>query len=264
MAMSNPGILDKLGASIDTAQVSDEREGDLLAETFRRDILVPMPEARIKVLDEYYVIDSHPESEDPHRWYYKAKSKGKHIKRTSPISVFHIKNHTKTHKQHKKLTQELVAFPRDLVPFERRRFKEIVNNHSKGLLDFIMNKVLVVGVFNSPMPPANAESPPRNRKYSVLVLGKTQAGKTALVEHIMSYATPSYTVDRSLLGDDTFSKTERTRTVHTKSSLPSYEVYDKASGSTIDFNPDEGDEEDIRNLLFTREDNIGLRPAPGA
>ncbi|KAI9238972.1 MAG: hypothetical protein BYD32DRAFT_248240 [Podila humilis] len=107
-------------------------------------------------------------------------------------------------------------------------------------------------------------SPPRNQKYSVLVLGKTQAGKTALVEHIMSYATPSHTVDQSLLGDGTFSKTERTRTAHTKSSLPSYEVYDKASGSTIDFNPDEGDEEDIRDLLFTREDNIGLRPAPGA
>ncbi|KAF9204836.1 hypothetical protein BGZ59_000830, partial [Podila verticillata] len=67
MAMSNPGILDKLEASIDTAQVRDVGEGDLLAEIFRRDILVPMPETRIKVLDEYYVIDSHTESEDPHR-----------------------------------------------------------------------------------------------------------------------------------------------------------------------------------------------------
>ncbi|KAF8947983.1 hypothetical protein BGZ52_007299, partial [Haplosporangium bisporale] len=265
MAMSNPGILDKLEASIDTAQVRDVGEGDLLAVIFRRDILVPMPEARIKVLEEYYVVDSHSESEDPHRWYYEAKGKGKHAKRTSPISVLHIKNHTKVHKQHKKLAQELVDFQSDFVPFERRRFKEIINNHSKGLPDFIKNKVLVAGVFNTPMPPANAErSPPRNRKYSVLVLGNTQAGKTALVEYIMSYATPSYTVYQSLLGDGTFSKTERTRTVHTKSSLPSYEVYDKASGSTIDFNPDEGDEEDIRDLLFTREDNIGRRPAPGA
>lgn len=108
-----------------------------------------------------------------------------------------------------------------------------------------------------------SRSLPRNPKYSILILGKTQAGKTALVEHIMSYATPSYTVGQSLLGDGTFSKTERTRTVHTKSSLPSYEVYDKASGSTIDFNLDEGDEEDIRDLLFTREDSVGLRPAPG-
>lgn len=79
----------------------------------------------------------------------------------------------------------------------------------------------------------------------------------------MSYATPSYAVDQSLLGDGTSSKTERTRTVHTRSSLSSYEVYDKASGTTIDFNPGEGDEEDIRDLLFSRGDNVGLRPAPG-
>ncbi|KAI9238971.1 MAG: hypothetical protein BYD32DRAFT_479379 [Podila humilis] len=162
MTMSNPGILDKLEASIDTARVRDVG-GDILAEIFRHDIVVPMPEMRIKVLDEYYVIDSHSESKDPRRWYYEAKGKGKHIKRTSPSSVFHIKNHTKTHKQHKKLAQELVDFQSDLVPFERWRFKEIVYNHSKGLLDFITNKVLVAGVFNSPMPSANA------KRYNIFI-----------------------------------------------------------------------------------------------
>lgn len=78
----------------------------------------------------------------------------------------------------------------------------------------------------------------------------------------MSYATSSYTVDQSLLGDGTFSKIERTRTVRAGSSLPSYEVYDKASGSTIDFNRDDGDEEDIRDFLFAHENNVGLTPTP--
>lgn len=104
---------------------------------------------------------------------------------------------------------------------------------------------------------------PGAKKYLVLVLGKTQAGKTALVEHMMSYSTPTNTIDQSSLGDGTSSRTKRTRTVHARSNLPSYEVYDKSSGSAINFNPGEGDEEDIRDLLFSHEENMGLRPAPG-
>lgn len=71
-------------------------------------------------------------------------------------------------------------------------------------------------------------------KYSVLVLGRTMAGKSNLIEHIKSYADPNYTIDRSLLGNDLFSKTETTLPFVVESDLPAYEVCYKESGVTID------------------------------
>ncbi|KAF9297619.1 hypothetical protein BGZ74_009745 [Mortierella antarctica] len=234
-------------STIDQAVYPDE--GYLLAEILRESLVTEL-EVRINVTDDYFLHDVLPKTLENRQDINFVADGGKGIQESHPI--LHVNTYTaKFHLQqeHKKLVQELQEATQrqnHLVPLtesRRQQIKEIVSNHSQGL---ILGRTLSA-----------------TKKYSVLVLGKTQAGKTALVEHMMSYATPSYAVDQSLLGDGTSTKTERTRTVHTRSSLPSYEVYDKASGTTIDFNPGEGDEEDIRDLLFSRGDNVGLRPAPG-
>ncbi|KAG0036775.1 hypothetical protein BGZ82_003720, partial [Podila clonocystis] len=103
------------------------------------------------------------------------------------------------------------------------------------------------------------------QKHSVLVLGKSQAGKSALVQHIMSYAAQDYSIDQSLLGDGTFAKTESTRSIPVKSSLPSYEVFSRHTNCTIhlkDLDTDYKDDEDYHDLLFSREAAVGLRLSP--
>lgn len=99
----------------------------------------------------------------------------------------------------------------------------------------------------------------------MLVLGKSQAGKSSLVQHIMSYAAQGYSIDQSLLGDGTFAKTESTRSIPVKSSLPSYEVFNKHTNCTIhlkDLDTDYKDDEDYQDLLFSSEAAVGLRLSP--
>ncbi|KAG0334540.1 hypothetical protein BG000_008247, partial [Podila horticola] len=102
-------------------------------------------------------------------------------------------------------------------------------------------------------------------KYSVLVMGKTQAGKSTLVEHIKNYANPGYSIDRSLLGNGNVSKTESTRPFYVESNLPAYEAFRKDTGEIIDLNDFANrweEEEDYRDTLFSREKDVGLRHAP--
>ncbi|KAG0348333.1 hypothetical protein BG005_011607 [Podila minutissima] len=102
-------------------------------------------------------------------------------------------------------------------------------------------------------------------QYSVLVMGKTQAGKSTLVEHIKNYANPNYTIDPSLLGNGNLSKTESTRPFYVESNLPAYEAFRKDTNEVIEL---EGlatrweEEEDYRDILFSREKDVGLRRAP--
>ncbi|KAG0019623.1 hypothetical protein BGZ82_011834, partial [Podila clonocystis] len=101
-------------------------------------------------------------------------------------------------------------------------------------------------------------------KYSVLIMGKTQAGKSTLIEHIKNYVNPSYAIDSSLLGNGNLSKTESTRPFYVESNLPVYEVYRKDNGEVIDLDdlPSKfDDEEDYRDILFSRERDVGLRQA---
>ncbi|KAG0350641.1 hypothetical protein BG005_009829 [Podila minutissima] len=100
------------------------------------------------------------------------------------------------------------------------------------------------------------------QKYSVLVLGKSQAGKTDLIQNIKTYANPSSTIDRSLLGDGTFSKADKTRHFRFKSNLPTYEAFDRESGTTHNLKNLEAstrDNEDCEDSLFARENTVGLR-----
>ncbi|KAF9327689.1 hypothetical protein BG006_009040 [Podila minutissima] len=103
------------------------------------------------------------------------------------------------------------------------------------------------------------------QKYSILVLGKFQAGKTALIQNIKTYANPSSTIDRSLLGDGTFFKTDKPRHFRFKSNLPTYEAFDRESGTTHNLKNLEAsttDNEDCEDSLFARENTVGLGLRP--
>ncbi|KAG0339541.1 hypothetical protein BG004_006772 [Podila humilis] len=102
-------------------------------------------------------------------------------------------------------------------------------------------------------------------KYSVLIMGKTQAGKSTLVQHIKHYADPTYEIDASLLGNGNFSKTDITRPFLVRSNLPSYEAFIKETGEIIDLADIATkweNEEDYREVLFMREKKVGVRVAP--
>ncbi|KAG0023908.1 hypothetical protein BGZ82_010621, partial [Podila clonocystis] len=108
-------------------------------------------------------------------------------------------------------------------------------------------------------------SPQVAPKYSVLILGSTQAGKSALIEHIRSYADPGYAIDESLLGDRIASKTDTTTPVLIKSNLPTYEAYRKDTGVAFEletFTSQYKDEEDYRDALLSHSDNVGMRLVP--
>ncbi|KAF9371685.1 hypothetical protein CPB97_001780 [Podila verticillata] len=99
-------------------------------------------------------------------------------------------------------------------------------------------------------------------RYSVLVIGKTQSGKSALIEHIKNYADPNYTIDRSLLGHGNFSKTDTTRPISVKTNLPKYEVFCKEPEYVIDLHEISNEyEEEYQNILSFRDFSAGMRLA---
>ncbi|KAF8950606.1 hypothetical protein BGZ52_001995 [Haplosporangium bisporale] len=99
-------------------------------------------------------------------------------------------------------------------------------------------------------------------KYSVLVIGKTQSGKSALIEHIRNYADPNYSIDRSLLGNGNLSKTDTTRFISVKTNLPKYEVFCKEPEYVIDLHEiSNGYEEEYQNILSFRDFSAGMRLA---
>ncbi|KAG0016159.1 hypothetical protein BGZ81_011368 [Podila clonocystis] len=111
---------------------------------------------------------------------------------------------------------------------------------------------------------AQRRSHQKELKHSVLVIGTTQSGKSAFIQHIKNYANPSYAIDQSLLGNGNLTKTESTRPFFVESNLPVYEVFHKATGDIIDLKDlaSKSDEEDYRDILSSREKNVGLRLAP--
>lgn len=94
----------------------------------------------------------------------------------------------------------------------------------------------------------------------MLILGKQGSGKSTLIEHIKNYANPGYSIDLSLLGNSYIPKTESMRPFYVDSNLPVYEVFHKESGDVIDLNGlvSKTNEDDFRDILFSREKNIGL------
>ncbi|KAF9381035.1 hypothetical protein CPB97_007984, partial [Podila verticillata] len=76
-----------------------------------------------------------------------------------------------------------------------------------------------------------ARKPPK--ACSVLMFGKTQAGKSTFIEFVKNYANQQYNIDESLLGTGWKSETRLPVEFVVKSNLPAYEVFD-SSGKRID------------------------------
>ncbi|KAG0343392.1 hypothetical protein BG005_002453, partial [Podila minutissima] len=102
-------------------------------------------------------------------------------------------------------------------------------------------------------------------KYSVLIIGRTQTGKSALVEYIKNYANPNYNIDTTLLGNGNVAKTRVPRTFLVESTLPVYEVYKIATGETIsldNLSAKFDDHEDYIEFVMSREKDVGMRISP--
>ncbi|KAF9008536.1 hypothetical protein BGZ52_008017, partial [Haplosporangium bisporale] len=102
-------------------------------------------------------------------------------------------------------------------------------------------------------------------KYSVLVLGKTQSGKSSLVQHIKRYADPTYLIDQSLLGDGYTSMTRSAVQIFMHSDLPAYEVINRATSERVDVHNLHAmieHEDDYLEVLQGREAQYELRITP--
>ncbi|KAG0014533.1 hypothetical protein BGZ81_000410 [Podila clonocystis] len=115
----------------------------------------------------------------------------------------------------------------------------------------------------SRQPPDVIEDTPQSRhRYSVLVLGKIQSGKSTLIQHFKNYANPSLDIDHTLLGDNISSKTQSSRTFVVETSMPSYEAFYTHTGEAIDLQHLDTkfkDDEDYHDFLFSSESEVGLR-----
>ncbi|KAF9322740.1 hypothetical protein BG006_002098 [Podila minutissima] len=100
------------------------------------------------------------------------------------------------------------------------------------------------------------------RTGSVLMFGKTQAGKSTFIECIRNYSSSRYDIDESLLGTGVRSKTREPVQLVVTSNLPAYEVFD-SNEMRIDINAlgdKHQDPEDYLDALNDRKTT--LRPVP--
>ncbi|KAF9274476.1 hypothetical protein BGZ74_004339, partial [Mortierella antarctica] len=100
------------------------------------------------------------------------------------------------------------------------------------------------------------------RTGSVLMFGKTQAGKSTFIECVRNYSSQRYDIDESLLGSGFRSKTREPVQLVVTSNLPAYEVFD-SSEMRIDIDAlgdKHQDPEDYLDALNDRKTT--LRPVP--
>ncbi|KAF9319195.1 hypothetical protein BG003_009653 [Podila horticola] len=178
----------------------------------------------------------------------------------------------------------------------KEQIKEIVENHSEGIqiLGFVANEYLTPEIFKAlmdaeayigdtakcakkvqdvykvlaknqpkqiqPSQEVIATNAPQNSPataYSILCLGETQSGKSALIEHLKYYTDIGYTIDQTRLGDGIFPKTEETCASDAKSNLPPYKLFQ--SGIEVDVDRKVRDKDDLRDLLFSHDGSVELK-----
>ncbi|KAF9111116.1 hypothetical protein BGX27_005375 [Mortierella sp. AM989] len=69
--------------------------------------------------------------------------------------------------------------------------------------------------------------------YNVLLLGRTQAGKSTFVEALRKYADQSVTVNERMIGNGNYSHTDITRTQTIYTDLPQYEIMETTTMSGV-------------------------------
>ncbi|KAI9242874.1 MAG: hypothetical protein BYD32DRAFT_402060 [Podila humilis] len=75
---------------------------------------------------------------------------------------------------------------------------------------------------------------PDDCQYSVLLLGRTQAGKSTFVQFVKNYANPRYLINWDKIGHYVGSKTGKIEQFVVRTDLPEHEVYDDDTGAPID------------------------------
>ncbi|KAG0334468.1 hypothetical protein BG000_008305 [Podila horticola] len=80
-------------------------------------------------------------------------------------------------------------------------------------------------------PSTSKEDKPQ---YSILMFGRTQAGKSKFIEFAKEYADPDYNIDWTLIGNNVVSKTGDTKNLTITSDFPTYEVCHMDSNMPID------------------------------
>lgn len=98
--------------------------------------------------------------------------------------------------------------------------------------------------------------------YSILVFGKTQAGKSTFIEFVKNYANQQYNIDDTLLGTGFKSTTGYPIRHVIPSNLPAYSVIDK-SGALIDIDTLGDMFKDLEEYLDVLNDRkVKLIPTP--
>ncbi|KAF9367939.1 hypothetical protein CPB97_005137, partial [Podila verticillata] len=124
-------------------------------------------------------------------------------------------------------------------------------------------KVLVPSSKEADTDSSETSVSPGDFNYSVLLLGKTQAGKSTFVQLVKKYVDPDYEIDWSKVGNHVMSKTGKIEQFVVKSDLPSYEVFYKDSSATIniqDLSQKSEDKHDYAEEISNRKTKF--RPAP--
>ncbi|KAF9323046.1 hypothetical protein BG006_001822, partial [Podila minutissima] len=99
-------------------------------------------------------------------------------------------------------------------------------------------------------------------KYSVLIMGKTQSGKSTLVQFVQKYADRQYEIDTSLIGTGNVALTPLPMPFVVRSNLPEYKVVRKESRIALDLsnlaNMEMDDDDDYLDHISYREEEYEL------
>ncbi|KAG0097233.1 hypothetical protein BGZ93_003189 [Podila epicladia] len=95
-------------------------------------------------------------------------------------------------------------------------------------------------------------------------MGKTQAGKSTLVQFVKNYVDPKYQIDRKLIGGGNVALTAEPIRFVVVSHLPAYEVIEKEGGAVVNLHSlaKFGTDDDFQEVLSYREETHELRKVP--
>ncbi|KAG0320506.1 hypothetical protein BG000_003538 [Podila horticola] len=105
----------------------------------------------------------------------------------------------------------------------------------------------------------------KQKKYSILILGKTQSGKSTLVQFFKNYVDRHYQIDRSRIGTGNTSATDKPVQFVVRSKLPRYEVFNKESDTVLKLSHDldkVNTQDDYEFLMKLRGAQYELREVP--
>ncbi|KAF9359681.1 hypothetical protein BGX26_011721 [Mortierella sp. AD094] len=106
-----------------------------------------------------------------------------------------------------------------------------------------------------------ASSPTDKPTCNILFLGETQSGKSTLIEGFKRYADPKYEINKSVIGDGVFSRTQEVLTSSVSTSRPTYYVIEtthingKEQKSQVDYGLfiNEMDKDDYEDAINRRK-----------